>query len=78
MLSANDFAEPKACFNGRGLVEGSAEYESTYAGETLSWQRTRPFSSIPRRQGKATISASVRGPRYADGRKTPTRERTNP
>src|SRR5919198_3267181 len=42
MLSANDLAELQASFDGRVLVEGSAEYESTFRSRMVRFEHVRP------------------------------------
>jgi FAD/FMN-containing dehydrogenase len=42
MLSATDLAELQASFDGRVLVEGSAEYESTFRSRMVRFEHVRP------------------------------------
>jgi FAD/FMN-containing dehydrogenase len=69
MLSANDLAELQASFDGRVLVEGSAEYESTFRSRMIRFEHVRPQAiaacKSPADVGRALLLARATGVPFA-------------
>jgi FAD/FMN-containing dehydrogenase len=69
MLSANDLTELEASFDGRVLVEGSAEYESSFRSPMARFERVRPQAiaacKSPADVGRALLVARATGVPFA-------------
>lgn len=69
MLSAKDLAELQASFDGRVLVEGSAEYESTFRSRMVRFEQVRPHAiaacKSPADVGRALLVARATGVPFA-------------
>ena len=67
MLSANDLAELEASFDGRVLVEGSGEYESTFRSRMVRFEHVRPqaVAASPVDVGRALLAARATGIPFA-------------
>jgi FAD/FMN-containing dehydrogenase len=69
MLSATDLAELQASFDGRVLVEGGAEYESTFRSRMVRFAQVRPQAIAacenPADVGRALLFARATGVPFA-------------